>query len=82
LDTGWVCGWLDEIGLPEYKNTFHQALIDGRVLNLLTMEELMTLGVSSQLHYLSIKRGIQVLRQNMFNPHTMICRPGSEGNFL
>lgn len=79
LDTAWVCSWLDEIGLPEYKANFHSALIDGRVLNLLTMDELMTLGVTSQLHYLSIKRGIQVLRQNNFNAHTMICRPSNDG---
>ncbi|CBY36061.1 unnamed protein product [Oikopleura dioica] len=77
LGTGWVCNWLEEIGLPEYKKAFHEHGIDGRVLNLLTMEELLALGVTSQLHYLSIKRGIQVLRQSKFNPHTMVCRAGS-----
>jgi len=70
---------LEEIGLPEYKKAFHEHGIDGRVLNLLTMEELLALGVTSQLHYLSIKRGIQVLRQSKFNPHTMVCRAGSCG---
>ena len=39
----------------------------------------MTLGVTSQLHYLSIKRAIQVLRQNNFDPNTMICRPANDG---
>ncbi|CAG5088079.1 Oidioi.mRNA.OKI2018_I69.PAR.g11723.t2.cds [Oikopleura dioica] len=77
LGTGWVCNWLEEIGLPEYKKSFHEHGVDGRVLNLLTMEELLSLGVSSQIHYLSIKRGIQVLRQSKFNPHTMVCRPGA-----
>jgi hypothetical protein len=43
------------------------------------MEELLALGVTSQIHYLSIKRGIQVLRQSKFNPQTMVCRAGSSG---
>lgn len=46
------------------------------------MEELLSLGVSSQIHYLSIKRGIQVLRQSKFNPHTMVCRPGACGELF
>ena len=48
LDVMWVCSWLDDIGLPEYKKAFHENLIDGRMINLLTIEELMALGVSSQ----------------------------------
>ena len=87
----WVCSWLDDIGLPEYKKSFHENLIDGRTLNLLTIDELMTLGVTSQvrkvrnsethfqLHYLSIKRGIEVLRMNGFNRGTMISRPVYDG---
>lgn len=48
LDVMWVCSWLDDIGLPEYKKSFHDNLIDGRMVNLLTIDELMTLGVTSQ----------------------------------
>lgn len=48
LDVMWVCSWLDDIGLPEYKKAFHDNLIDGRMVNLLTIDELMSLGVSSQ----------------------------------
>ena len=95
MDVMWVCSWLDDIGLPEYKKTFHENLIDGRTLNLLTIDELMQLGVTSQvneamlnslinvpiiqLHYLSIKRGIEVLRMNGFNRGTMISRPVYDG---
>jgi hypothetical protein len=31
------------------------------------MEDFLALGVTSQIHYLSIKRGIQVLRQSKLN---------------
>jgi len=48
LDVMWVCSWLDDIGLPEYKKAFHDNLIDGRMVNLLTIDELMSLGISSQ----------------------------------
>ena len=48
LDVMWICSWLDDIGLPEYKRAFHENLIDGRMINLLTIEELMMLGVTSQ----------------------------------
>ena len=50
LDVMWVCSWLDDIGLPEYKKPFHDNLIDGRMVNLLTIDELMSLGVSSQVN--------------------------------
>lgn len=79
LDVMWVCSWLDDIGLPEYKKAFHDNLIDGRMVNLLTIDELMSLGISSQLHYLSIKRGIEVLRMNDFNRGTMVSRPSYDG---
>ena len=33
----FITGWLDDVGLPQYKTEFSQALIDGRVLNYLTV---------------------------------------------
>ena len=61
LDHQWVVRWLDDVGLPQYKDRFLEARVDGRVLNLLTVDDvLIGLRISNQLHHLSIKRGIQV----------------------
>lgn len=30
-------GWLDDIGLPQYKDQFHEARVDGRVIQYLTV---------------------------------------------
>ena len=30
-------GWLDDIGLPQYKDQFHQGRVDGRMLQYLTV---------------------------------------------
>ena len=32
-----LSGWLDDIGLPQYKDQFLEARIDGRMLHLLTV---------------------------------------------
>ena len=68
LDYFWVAKWLDDIGLPQYKEAFIEAKIDGSVLHHLTVEDLIDLNITSKLHYASIKRGIQVLRRENFNP--------------
>ena len=61
LDHQWVVRWLDDVGLPQYKDRFLEARVDGRVLNVLTVDDvLIGLRISNQLHHLSIKRGIQV----------------------
>lgn len=33
----YISGWLDDIGLPQYKDTFFDARVDGRMLNSLTV---------------------------------------------
>ncbi|XP_029676628.1 liprin-beta-2-like [Formica exsecta] len=66
MDNGAVLRWLDDIGLPQHKEAFHQAKIDGRVLHRLTTEDLLNLGVTAQLHAASLRRGIQVLRDLNF----------------
>ena len=72
LDHLWVTRWLDDIGLPQYKETFLDARIDGRVLNVLTVDDLIfELGIGSLLHHLSIRRAIQVLRQKNFDPNCL-----------
>ncbi len=60
LDFHWVLRWLDDLGLPQYKDAFLEARVDGRVLNVLTADDLFSLKVTNQLHHLSLRRGIQV----------------------
>ncbi|KAL3267266.1 hypothetical protein HHI36_011399 [Cryptolaemus montrouzieri] len=67
LDTAWVLRWLDDIGLPQHKESFLINRVDGRVLHRLTVDDLSILHVTSLLHVASIKRGIQVLRENDYN---------------
>lgn len=66
LDTAWVLRWLDDAGLPQHKEAFLMNKIDGRVLHRLTIDDLAQLHVTSMLHVASLKRGIQVLRQNNY----------------
>ncbi|KAG8202025.1 hypothetical protein JTE90_010396 [Oedothorax gibbosus] len=74
LDYHWVVRWLDDIGLPQYKDSFAESRVDGRVLHYITVEDLLYLKVNSLLHHCSIRRGIQVLREKGFNPHCFIRR--------
>ncbi|XP_023370023.1 liprin-beta-2 isoform X6 [Otolemur garnettii] len=80
LDHIWVTRWLDDIGLPQYKDQFHESRVDGRMLQYLTVNDLLFLKVTSQLHHLSIKCAIHVLHVNKFNPHCLHRRPADEGN--
>ncbi|XP_066556566.1 liprin-beta-2b isoform X12 [Amia ocellicauda] len=78
LDHIWVTRWLDDIGLPQYKDQFNEARVDGRMLQYLTVNDLLFLKVTSQLHHLSIKCAIHVLHVNKFNPNCLRRRPGDE----
>nr|XP_024414858.1 liprin-beta-2 isoform X7 [Desmodus rotundus] len=80
LDHIWVTRWLDDIGLPQYKDQFHESRVDGRMLQYLTVNDLLFLKVTSQLHHLSIKCAIHVLHVNTFNPHCLHRRPADESN--
>ncbi|XP_075130941.1 liprin-beta-1 isoform X13 [Leptodactylus fuscus] len=80
LDYKWVTRWLDDIGLPQYKTQFDEAKLDGRMLHYMTVDDLLSLKVVSVLHHLSIKRAIQVLRINSFEPNCLRRRPSEEGN--
>ncbi|XP_006780933.1 liprin-beta-1-like [Neolamprologus brichardi] len=80
LDHNWVTRWLDDIGLPQYKSHFDEARIDGRTLHYMTVEDLLSLKVGSVLHHLSIKRAIQVLRLNYYDPNCLRRRPSDESN--
>uniref|UniRef100_A0A8C5DTH1 Liprin-beta-2-like n=1 Tax=Gouania willdenowi TaxID=441366 RepID=A0A8C5DTH1_GOUWI len=78
LDHIWVTRWLDDIGLPQYKDHFHEARVDGCMIQYLTVNDLLSLKVTSQLHHLSIKCAIHVLHANKFNPNCLRRRPGGE----
>lgn len=80
LDYKWVTRWLDDIGLPQYKTQFDEAKVDGRMLHYMTVDDLLSLKVVSVLHHLSIKRAIQVLRINSFEPNCLRRRPSDESN--
>ncbi|XP_055902501.1 liprin-beta-1 [Eupeodes corollae] len=78
LDVSWTMRWLDDIGLPQYKDTFLMAKIDGRMLHRLTMEDLAHLHVTSCLHIASLRRGIQCMREMKWDPECLIRRSKSE----
>ncbi|KAM9301869.1 liprin-beta-2 [Gastrophryne carolinensis] len=80
LDHMWVTRWLDDIGLPQYKDQFHEARVDGRMLQYLTVNDLLFLKVTSQLHHLSIKCAIHVLHANQFSANCLRRRPEDENN--
>uniref|UniRef100_A0A8C5EAD8 Liprin-beta-2-like n=1 Tax=Gouania willdenowi TaxID=441366 RepID=A0A8C5EAD8_GOUWI len=78
LDYLWVTRWLDDIGLPQYKDQFNDGRVDGPMLQYLTVNDLLFLKVTSQLHHLSIKCAIHVLHVNKFDPNCLKRRPGNE----
>ncbi|XP_053174776.1 liprin-beta-1b isoform X3 [Scomber japonicus] len=80
LDYNWVTRWLDDIGLPQYKTQFDEGRVDGRMLHYMTVDDLLSLKVGSVLHHLSIKRAIQVLRLNNYEPNCLRRRPSDENN--
>lgn len=67
LDTKWALSWLDDLGLPQYTDAFQEARVDGLLLHNMTLEDAGVLKISSQLHLLSIKWGVYVLRCSNFD---------------
>ncbi|XP_026326936.1 liprin-beta-1 isoform X2 [Hyposmocoma kahamanoa] len=81
LDGAWTLRWLEDVGLCGHRSAAAEAALDGRTLHRLSHTELHTcLRVTLALQALSVRRGIQVLRENKFNPDTMVRRaPEGEG---
>ncbi|XP_050425979.1 liprin-beta-2-like [Adelges cooleyi] len=78
LNTAWVLHWLDDIGLPQYKEPFSQAAINGAVLHRLTKDDFfMMQNVNSELHFSSLRCGIKVLRDNHFDAECLTRRSNS-----
>ena len=54
MSTQWVARWLDDIGLPQYKDSFVEACVDGRVLHYFTFEDFAHVKVFSAIHQIGI----------------------------
>ncbi|XP_062562959.1 uncharacterized protein LOC134226293 isoform X8 [Armigeres subalbatus] len=80
LDTPWTIRWLEDVGLPQYKDSFMAARMDGRMLHKLTMDDLVSLHVSSCVHVASLRRGIQLMREQNWNPDCLTRRSMSDEN--
>ncbi|XP_052758259.1 liprin-beta-1 isoform X2 [Galleria mellonella] len=75
LDTAWALRWLEDVGVCGARAAAADAALDGRLLHRLAHADLHAhLRVTHALHALAVRRGIQVLRDNKFNPDTMIRR--------
>ncbi|KAF6768721.1 hypothetical protein AHF37_11229 [Paragonimus kellicotti] len=62
-----VAAWLDDMGLGAYTTAFDVAAVNALVLNNLTLDDLEALKITSELHLLSLRRGIQILRRINFD---------------
>jgi len=73
-----VARWLDDIGLPQYKDSFNQACVDGLLLHHLTVGDVNKLGVTNLFHLLSLRRAIDVLRSCDFDVTSLLRRPAED----
>ncbi|KAL1233361.1 Liprin-beta [Trichinella pseudospiralis] len=80
MDFHQTLRWLDDIGLPQYRESFANYRIDGIMLDELTVDDLLHMHITSALHHASIRRGIQMLRMSgyslnrlnrKFDPHVV-----------
>lgn len=69
LDHWWVVNeWLPSIGLNQYKGTFRENLVDGRVLNSLTRKDIERhLNIVDRSHQTSISLGIELLAKYSYD---------------
>lgn len=67
MDYHQVLRWLDDIGLPQYRDAFAENRIDGPFLNAMTVEDLLTLKITNATHHATLRRSLQVLREIEFN---------------
>jgi len=75
----WVARWLDDIGLPQYKDSFHEACMDGCLLHYLTVSDAQKLKITNLFHLISLRRAIEKLRACRFDPGQLRRRPVSDG---
>ncbi|KAG5446345.1 Liprin-beta-1, variant 3 [Clonorchis sinensis] len=77
-----VLAWLDDLGLSEYAGVFETAAIDAVVLNNLTLEDMVSMKITNELHVLSFRRGLQVLRRINFDLNGLCRDSGTEADYL
>ncbi|KAK6050950.1 hypothetical protein COOONC_11545 [Cooperia oncophora] len=64
--------WLEDIGLPQYKEVFCENLIDGLMFSALTAADLVEMRVLNAHHFLCICRSIQYLKMVDFKTDYMV----------
>uniref|UniRef100_A0A3P9LFH1 SAM domain-containing protein n=1 Tax=Oryzias latipes TaxID=8090 RepID=A0A3P9LFH1_ORYLA len=76
MDHHWVStSWLSDVGLPQYSQTFHAHLVDGRVLNSLSRRDLERFfNVSDHFHQTSLLLAIQLLQMLSFDKEALQAR--------
>lgn len=72
LDVHQTMLWLDDIGLPQFRDIFAENMIDGQMLLCLTVQDLVEMKVVSALNHATIARGVQFLKAVGFNTHRLI----------
>nr|CAB3265060.1 liprin-beta-1-like [Phallusia mammillata] len=75
MDGVWVSRWLDDIGLPQYKDQFHESCVDGRLIHHMTVSDAQKLRITNLFHLLSLRRAVEVLRICQFDPTRLKRRP-------
>ncbi|KAL3319519.1 PTPRF interacting protein binding protein [Cichlidogyrus casuarinus] len=71
-----VFTWLEDLGLSLYRSIFDRALIDAYTLDTLSLDDVVTgMQITSELHVLSLRRGVQVLRWIQFDLNKLCRRP-------
>ncbi|CZR14639.1 Liprin-beta homolog [Caenorhabditis elegans] len=63
--------WLDDIGLPQYKDVFAENVVDGPLLLSLTANDAVEMKVVNAHHYATLARSIQFLKKADFRFNAM-----------
>jgi hypothetical protein len=71
MDVHQVVLWLDEVGLPQFRDVFLENFVDGQMLLCLSAQDLVELRMTSAMNHASIARGIQFLRSIDFCVHRL-----------
>ncbi|XP_019911193.2 kazrin, periplakin interacting protein b isoform X3 [Esox lucius] len=76
MDHNWVAkSWLNDVGLPQYSQTFQSQLVDGRVLNSLSRRDLeRLLNVTTPAHQTSLLLAVQLLQLVNFDKEVLQAR--------
>ncbi|CAL8093054.1 unnamed protein product [Calicophoron daubneyi] len=76
-----IPAWLDDLGLSAYTSAFDRAAVDSLVLNYFTLDDLLTLKLTNELHFLSLRRGLQMLRRIDFDLSRLVRSPQSDSGY-